>query len=380
MWSLVSDKFGFKEIGLSLKVGPCNRTAWASGQFLQDTGWQLKACRIWRHAHLDLHWKLGDFEDPNFKRKVAHMLREGWRAKQWFNSLPQHQFWLGPGRRGPQGGQGPEWTSTCFTARKFLEPSSVWQAPQCHSGVQTFSASDQTHLCWTRAHHKTTCGSPTDVLEQRFGWASQSNQNSGSRDAVQAPCRGPARSTEEPEASTPGPIPHLQLRFLHSTLYTWHFTLHTLHSRLCTPHFTLYNLHFILHNPHFTPYTLHSPLNTALSSHAALRTPLHSTVYTGTVTREECTRLLKSCVSTSVQLIVNVFWAIVLLIAFFCFCCFLLKSTFSVLVSFLRLTCVWAFGFVGGILFNRTKSRIVKAHVYVVLHYGSSSADCTWLY
>lgn len=29
-------------------------------QFLQDTGSQLKACRIWRHAQLDLHWKLGD--------------------------------------------------------------------------------------------------------------------------------------------------------------------------------------------------------------------------------------------------------------------------------------------------------------------------------
>ena len=70
-------------------------------------------------------------------------------------------------------------------------------------------------------------------------------------------------------------ILHLTL-YIHLTLHTLHFTLHTLHFVL---HDTLYAQNFTLLNPHSTPYTLHSPLNTPLSSHSTLCTPLHSTLH-----------------------------------------------------------------------------------------------------
>ena len=68
-----------------------------------------------------------------------------------------------------------------------------------------------------------------------------------------------------------------------STLHTPHFTLHTPHSRLHAPHSTLYTLHFTLHTLHFTLCTLHSTLYTLEftlnTSHSTLYTP-HSTLYT----------------------------------------------------------------------------------------------------
>ena len=65
----------------------------------------------------------------------------------------------------------------------------------------------------------------------------------------------------------------------HSTLHTPHFTLHALHTN--TLHFTLSTLHFTLYNPHF--YTFHSTLDT---SHFTLHTShfllhiLHLTLHT----------------------------------------------------------------------------------------------------
>ena len=83
--------------------------------------------------------------------------------------------------------------------------------------------------------------------------------------------------------------PHLTLYTLHSTLYTLHFTPHTLHftlhtlhftphtlhSTLYTPHSTLYTLHFTLHTPHFTPH----PHFTLSTPHFTFSTP-HLTLYT----------------------------------------------------------------------------------------------------
>ena len=91
--------------------------------------------------------------------------------------------------------------------------------------------------------------------------------------------------------------PHSTLYTPHSTLYTFHFPLSTPHSTLYTPHSTLYTLHFTLltlhstlytfhstlHTPHFTLYTLHSALLTLHSTLHTLHSPLHtphSTLYT----------------------------------------------------------------------------------------------------
>jgi len=126
--------------------------------------------------------------------------------------------------------------------------------------------------------------------------------------------------------------PQSKLYTLHFTLYTLHFTLHTLHlspytphSTLYTPHsnftqhtlnFTLFTLHFRIHTIHFalhapdsSLYTLQSTLQTLHeiphatlhcfhAPHSALRTIPHSTVYTGMVTGEECTRLKKHVETT----------------------------------------------------------------------------------
>ena len=134
----------------------------------------------------------------------------------------------------------------------------------------------------------------------------------------------------------------------HSTLFTFHLTFHTLHFILCTLHFAfhildsalrtstskLHNSHLTLymslstlHTSHFTlPIFLHSPIPTPLHSglrtshsmqyiphstlhslYSTLRTPHsalhpipHSTVYTGTLTGEECTKLLKLLFCNSV--------------------------------------------------------------------------------
>ena len=70
-----------------------------------------------------------------------------------------------------------------------------------------------------------------------------------------------------------------------SSLHTPHFTLHTLHSTLSTPHSTLHTPHFTLHTPHSALYTLHFTLPTPHSTlqlytpHFPLHTP-HSTLYT----------------------------------------------------------------------------------------------------
>ena len=84
--------------------------------------------------------------------------------------------------------------------------------------------------------------------------------------------------------------PHFTLHTWHSTLHTLHFTLYTIHSTLHTLHFTLHAFHFTLHTPHFTLYTFHFPLLTLHftlhtlqftlhTPHPTLYTP-HSTLYT----------------------------------------------------------------------------------------------------
>ena len=107
---------------------------------------------------------------------------------------------------------------------------------------------------------------------------------------------------------TPRSTPHT----LHFTSFTQRFTLHTPHSTPHTLHFThstLPNPHFTLHTPYFTLHTFHSTLYT-----------FHSTPQTGN-RAEKCFRKVLCvtaypCVSISVPL-----------------------------------TYVWAFGFVGCILF-----------------------------
>ena len=97
---------------------------------------------------------------------------------------------------------------------------------------------------------------------------------------------------------------HFTLHTLHFALHSFHFTLRTPHSTLCTPHFSLYTSHSTLDTSHSTILTLyptcfipHSTLHCLHTPHSALHPIPHSTVYTGRVRGEECTRLLKSLVS-----------------------------------------------------------------------------------
>ena len=88
-----------------------------------------------------------------------------------------------------------------------------------------------------------------------------------------------------------------------ASFYTVHFTLHTLDFTLHTRHFTLYTVHFTLDTPHFTiptsyptcciPHSTLHCLHYLHTPHSALHPIPHSTVYTGMVTWETCTRLLK---------------------------------------------------------------------------------------
>ena len=85
---------------------------------------------------------------------------------------------------------------------------------------------------------------------------------------------------------------HLTLCTLHSTLGTPHSTLHTLHIF----HFTLDTSHSTIPTSYPTPHSaLKSPLS--LHPHSALHPIPHSTVFTGTVTGEECTKRLKELVA-----------------------------------------------------------------------------------
>ena len=134
--------------------------------------------------------------------------------------------------------------------------------------------------------------------------------------------------------------PHFTLHTPHSTLYTPHFTLHTPHFARYTPHSTLYTLHstlhtlhFALHTPHSTHYTPHSTLYTLYIPHCTLYTPrstlytFHSTLQTGN----------KGNMYKTVQ--INYCRKVLCVTAYPC-----------VLTS-VPLTYVWAFGFVGFILF-----------------------------
>ena len=127
------------------------------------------------------------------------------------------------------------------------------------------------------------------------------------------------RALHTPHLTLHTPQSGLHTLHPHSTIYTPHFTVHT---PLSTIH-TLHPTQFTLRTPHFRPHTLHSTPETPHSSlyapnsrlHAShstryiphqhsstLHTPQpallpipHSTVYTGTVTGKECTRLVKYC-------------------------------------------------------------------------------------
>ena len=105
---------------------------------------------------------------------------------------------------------------------------------------------------------------------------------------------------------------------VHSRLYTTHFTLPTSYFTLCTWHSSLYTLHFELYTSHSTHYTLHSTLYIL---HCARSVIIAQSCFAERTNRAAATgcnimRFSSLCVSTSVPL-----------------------------------TYVWAFGFVGCILF-----------------------------
>ena len=118
------------------------------------------------------------------------------------------------------------------------------------------------------------------------------------------------------------------LRALHSTLYTPHSTLYTSHSTLYIPHFTLHTLHFTLHTLHSTLYTWYFTHHTL---HSTLYT-LHSTLHT------------LHFINVALQTLY--------------FSLHIGHSFTSMIFPYLRvsesvpLSYVWAFGFMGCILFS----------------------------
>ena len=127
--------------------------------------------------------------------------------------------------------------------------------------------------------------------------------------------------------------PHFTLHTPHSSLYTPHSTLHTLHFPLHTPHFTLHTPHSTLYTPHSTLYTLYTPHSTLYTPHSLLYTP-HSTLYTFHSTLQTGNR---GNMYKTVQ--INYCRKVLCVTAYPC-----------VLTS-VPLTYLWAFGFVGCILF-----------------------------
>ena len=139
--------------------------------------------------------------------------------------------------------------------------------------------------------------------------------------------------------------PHFTLHTPHSTLCTLHFAFHTLHLTLHTLHFTLHTLHFTLHTLEFplytwpsTLYTLHSTLtlytrrSTTPTSHPTLCTPLHSALHSlhWDGNRGRMYKTVEITCFTTV---------------------FYVTASLCVSTS-VPSTYVWAFGFVGCILFD----------------------------
>ena len=154
---------------------------------------------------------------------------------------------------------------------------------------------------------------------------------------------------------------HFPLHTLHSTLHTLQSTLYTPHSTLYTPHSTLYNLHFTLHTPHFalytphstlyTPhftlltlhsslYTLHSTLYTLYTPHSTLHTP-HSLLHTPHSTLYTCHSTLQSGNKGNMYKTVQINYCRKVLCV----------TAYPCVLTSVPLTYVWAFGFVGCILF-----------------------------
>ena len=146
---------------------------------------------------------------------------------------------------------------------------------------------------------------------------------------------------------------HSTLYTLHSALYIPHFTPETLHLTLHTPHFTLHTLHFTLHTLHSTLHTLHftlyAPHSTLYTWHSTLYTPyftlqsLHSTLHTSHATFFHIPQSTvhwygnrgKMCKTVQINWVRKVFCV----------------TAYPCVSTSVPLTYVWAFGFVGCILF-----------------------------
>ena len=127
--------------------------------------------------------------------------------------------------------------------------------------------------------------------------------------------------------------PHSTLCTLHYSLHTPHSTLHTPDATLHTPHSTLYTPHSTLYTPHSTLYTLYTPHSTLYTPHSLLYTP-HSTLYTFHSTLQTGNR---GNMYKTVQ--INYGRKVLCVTAYPC------------VFTSVPLTYMWAFGFVGCILF-----------------------------
>ena len=151
--------------------------------FLSSTGWELHN-GFWRHSQLQFQWSMDEFRNPNFKHRLAHLLREGWRHSLWqklghgnrrdadpFRTIPYSSNRVTLVRSLCQKAHGPElavllgsfWSPAAFGKRRDV-PQHVAKCPWCD-----VNPADQNHVYW-ECCHRLTSGQPADVLERRFGW------------------------------------------------------------------------------------------------------------------------------------------------------------------------------------------------------------------
>lgn len=151
--------------------------------FLAGTGWSLRNT-TWKHAASGMEWHLEKFSFPDYKHKVAHLLREGWRRKQWdalcsgsrrdsviFRNSTYSEKRVTVVRNVARKSTGPQlaillgsfYSPAAFSKRRDA-PQSMSKCPWCNVEM-----ADQEHIFWTCPSRLTTRG-PGDDLERRFGW------------------------------------------------------------------------------------------------------------------------------------------------------------------------------------------------------------------
>ena len=138
--------------------------------FLAATGWSLRNT-TWKHAASGMEWHLEKFSFPDYKHKVAHQLREGWRRKQWdalcngsrrdsiiFRNSTYSEKRVTVVRKVARNSTGPQlaillgsfYSPAAFSKRRDV-PQSMSKCPWCNVEM-----ADQEHIFWNCPSRLTT--------------------------------------------------------------------------------------------------------------------------------------------------------------------------------------------------------------------------------